>query len=181
MCLIVLTSLTLLVFVFTAIGSRNFEGTFSRLGDASILVTSPLSFFRVALSVVLLFNVLTCACCTIGVVMLWKRNQREDAIAVLKSVAFFVVILFGLILRALFWFIDSTWYALIQQGPGADGNAFLMHAVVADMVILGALLMFAALAIFAFGKRTNARAVELSDHRKPLLEDEEVPKLYRDY
>lgn len=93
---------------------------------------------------------------------------------------FFLLILLGLVMRALFWLVEDAFEVLFQSGAGADGFVFMVHAVLADMVILGALLVFAALAVRAFGKRTNLRDVELNQYKKPLLdEDADVPHRYR--
>ena len=51
------------------------------------------------------------------------------------------------------------------------------------MVILGGLLVFAALAVFAFGKRSNSRDVEFNEYKKPLLskqhDENDVLQKYR--
>jgi hypothetical protein len=60
--------------------------------------------FRVILSFLLLMNFLTCSCCMVGFVVLWRSNRRAEAISLVKSMSFFLLMMLGLALRGMYWY-----------------------------------------------------------------------------
>jgi amino acid transporter len=134
--------------------------------------------FRAVLAVSVLFNVATLVLCVVGIFILRKKQKHSDVTAIIKMVVILSCILLGLVLRCVFWFSDVSFPRLFANGPGMSGWDFFLHAVVADAIILSAMVVFAFLGVYALYVRTKSRSNKSLE--QSLLNDESrVPEIYQ--